>query len=110
MPSIMTDLTIDWSYDGTDLDGNVPEVTFGKVQLKVGGILADLLTPFLEKIRPIIEPLMPVVNVLTTDLPVIDAFGIHKSLLDLAGDFADQLHLPKNDPYRKEKKRICQIE
>ncbi len=29
MPSIVTDLSIDWTFDGTDLRGSVPEVTFG---------------------------------------------------------------------------------
>ena len=104
LPTILTDLTIDWSFDGTDLDGNVPEVTFGKVQLQVGGFLGNVLAPFLETIGPIIEPLMPVIDVLTTELPVIDEFGIHKSLLDLAGDFAELL--PPDDPYRETIQRI----
>ncbi len=90
LPALVTTLDIDWSFDGSDLEGSVPHVTFGNVGLRLGDFLTKTLTPFLTKIEAILDPIEPALNVLTDLIPVLDTLlDDPVSLLDLAKVFVD---------------------
>ncbi len=90
LPSVVTDLSVDWTFDGTDLDGNVPTVEFGGVGIKLGQFLSHTIAPFLVKIEKILEPIEPVLNVLDAPLPVIDQFRDPISMLSVARDLLEE--------------------
>ncbi len=89
LPSVVTDLSVDWTFDGIDLDGNIPTVEFGGVGIKLGQFLSHTIAPFLVKIEKILEPIEPVLEVLDTPLPVIDQFRDPISMLSVARDLLE---------------------
>ena len=84
LPKFKFDLSIDWNFDGHDLAGSVPEITYGQVKVELGGFLGNVLAPLLAKLEPILDPIEPVLDLLTSEIPVIDDLGVHVTLLGLA--------------------------
>ena len=67
--------------------GPAPTVSFGNVQLDVGGLVSSFLAPILEDLEPVLESIGPVFDVINYPIP---------GLADLAAefpDFADKLYL-----------------
>ncbi|MFO1062507.1 MAG: calcium-binding protein [Pirellulales bacterium] len=99
LPSFRTGLNIDWDFNGLDLHGEIPEVTFHDVQLELGGFIAHVIAPFLTRLEPILDPIEPILDLLTSDLPVLDTAGVNASILDLGFAFAE--HLPRDSNIRR---------
>ncbi len=99
LPKFKFDLSVDWEFAGGDLKGSVPEITFGNVQVELGGFLANVLTPLLAKLEPILDPIEPILDLLSAQLPVIDDLGVHYSLLDIAAEFV--ANIPDSPMSRK---------
>jgi Ca2+-binding RTX toxin-like protein/6-phosphogluconolactonase (cycloisomerase 2 family)/PKD repeat protein len=92
-PSISTDLDIDWDFlaldtapedddagagtgTGSDDDGNMfggetPVIAFNDVTLDLGSFISGFVGPILDQIEQVLDPIMPFINMLTTELPVI---------------------------------------
>jgi Ca2+-binding RTX toxin-like protein len=96
LPSVVTDLSIDWNFDGTNLTGDVPEITFGNVGVKVGQFLSQTIAPFLLKIEQILEPIDPILRLLDTPLPVLDQFMDPISLLSIAEGLIGSVSIDSN--------------
>ncbi len=94
LPKFNFDLSVDWSFDGKDLTGSVPEITYGNVEVELGGFLGNVLAPLLARIEPILDPIEPVLDILTSEIPVIDDLGVHVTLLGLAETF---VNMPPDD-------------
>jgi len=105
-PSLLADLDIDWAFDPSQgLSGGVPTVAFGNVKMDLGEFFSDFVQPIISNIESTLKPLEPVIDLLTTPLPIIKDFFDDATLLDLArlygydktADFieaaADVLHL-----------------
>ncbi len=91
LPKFSFDLSVDWNFDGSDLIGSVPEITYGNVEVELGGFLGKVLGPLLARLEPILDPIEPVLDLLTSEIPVIDDLGIHLSVLDMAELFVQPL-------------------
>jgi Ca2+-binding RTX toxin-like protein len=92
-PKLSSEFLLDWSPNfnpvtGSDLNGVVPRVEFNHVRLEVGAFFANYVSPVVERINQILEPIRPVIDFLTKPLPVVSQIrGKDTSLLDLAGEF-----------------------
>ncbi len=89
-----TDFDLTWRIDSFSDLSNAPEVKFGTVQMNLGSFLSDFLGPIVEKVNAVIEPIKPVLDILTKPLPIISEFGSPINLLQLAdffgyGDYND---------------------
>lgn len=87
-PSFGTDFVLDWDFNAADIDdasfGELPRLSFNNVKLDLGSFLGDFAKPIVTEVRKITRPLEPVIDVITTPLPLLDKFGINISLLDIA--------------------------
>jgi Ca2+-binding RTX toxin-like protein len=99
LPSVIGDFVLDWSFEtglfnGETFDIGNPDnlhlVAFNEVGVDMGSFLSDFLGPFVEKIQEITEPLQPIIDIVTSPIPVIsDLAGQDITLLDLAAAFGD---------------------
>ncbi|MGK7918671.1 MAG: hypothetical protein AB4080_01505, partial [Trichodesmium sp.] len=80
LPSLGSDINIDWKL------GEVPGVEFNNVNLDMGTFFNDFISPVLENIQDITDPVKPVLDVLTKP---IDLKVTKFTLLDLAETFSD---------------------
>ncbi|MBT9316459.1 choice-of-anchor L domain-containing protein [Leptothoe spongobia] len=72
LPSINTDLNLDWDFFADDAS---PHVEFNNVTLDLGSFFNDFAGPILGRIQTVLDPIQPIVNVLTRRLPVLDDLG-----------------------------------
>jgi len=96
-PSFKTQFSLDWDLfnaDTSDAAGefggvfNVPEVSFTNFRINPGQVIQRFAGPVLDTINGIIEPLRPVLDVITAPLPLIsDLAGSPVTLLDVAEFF-----------------------
>ena len=64
------------------------KVQFNVVSLNLGQFLSDVVAPYMDNIQMITGPMQPIVNVLTTPIPVIsDLAGRSIRMIDLADAF-----------------------
>lgn len=104
-PKVVTDFYLNWSIDGdpnTDglqlkpfselkgdsalnlVKGGLNLVEFRDVSLDLGSFISDFIEPVLGTVRQVTDPLQPIIDFLTTPLPVISDLGPSLSLLDIA--------------------------
>jgi len=86
-PTLTADFILDWTFEsGSGLGSlTVPEVSFENIHLNVGSFLTGFVRDIIDPIQAILGPIEPVIDVLTTPLPVIsDLAGRPFTLLDLA--------------------------
>ncbi len=88
-PRLLAEFDLDWSWDpdaGTGEEGEDGELEFGfhNVQLDLGTFVSRFLGPILEQIQGVLEPAKPLIDLLTTPLPVFsDLDGSPITLLKL---------------------------
>jgi Ca2+-binding RTX toxin-like protein len=76
LPQITTDFYLNWEFTE---DGGAPEIGFTDVALDLSSFAEKFLGPVFQGIQDVTEPLDPIVEILSEDLPIIEA-----SLIDLA--------------------------
>lgn len=97
-PSIGTDLSLQWGFGSQDIFSDIvdfatalPEnaaVVIDNITLNVGSFLSDVLSPVVDIIQTIVGPFDPLLDILTSPIPVIsDLAGQDISLLDIAAQF-----------------------
>jgi hypothetical protein len=59
------------------------ELYFDNVNLDVDNIVPGFLEPVVHAVQRFTEPLQPYVNLLNQEVPIVSAFGVHVSFLDL---------------------------
>ncbi|MGK7942832.1 MAG: right-handed parallel beta-helix repeat-containing protein, partial [Crocosphaera sp.] len=89
LPRLLTDLHIDWLFDPSQPDydsilGNLPTFNFGNIYLDVGTFLNDFISPIVDNIRSVLEPVDELIETLTTPIPIISDVLGDTTLLDLA--------------------------
>ena len=89
-PSIAADFQLDWNFNSADTGapaasfGDQPQIRFENVQLDVGSFFSRFATPILGKVQTVLKPIQPVIDILTTPLPVIsDLLGEETTMVDL---------------------------
>jgi len=78
---------IDISTVGNAIKEGLRLVEFRDVSLDVGSFLSDVVGPIVKEVQKITAPIQPLIDILTTPLPVISDLGPPVTLLDLAGAF-----------------------
>ncbi|MEZ6190394.1 MAG: SdrD B-like domain-containing protein [Phycisphaerales bacterium] len=71
-PNVSTELYASWAMTIDTTNGvqiGTPEVEFRDITLNLGDFLSEALGPVLEKVNKYVEPIMPVVNFLLTEVP-----------------------------------------
>jgi Ca2+-binding RTX toxin-like protein len=108
LPSLSTDLVIDWSLSSTNVsdpdyparrvselngDAVIPGIeliAFNNMELDAKTVAQSLLGPLFEDINSFIQPFMPIVDSLTYPIPILsDLSGEPFTLLDLAEIFGN---------------------
>ena len=94
-PSIGAEIHLYWSFgSSTDYDLTTPEIVFSDVRLNLGEFFSNMFGGVLEKVQDVIEPIKPVLDILTADIPIISQLAGPVTFVDLArlfgrGDIAD---------------------
>ncbi|MEI6536132.1 MAG: calcium-binding protein, partial [Verrucomicrobiaceae bacterium] len=86
-PRVLADFHLGWSWtlSGGSSD---PEIEFNNVRLDVGSFISQVLSPILDKVHEIIDPIKPIIDIVTARLPVLsDLAGKDINFLDLAEAF-----------------------
>lgn len=97
-PSVGTSIDLDWGFGSQDIFEDIadfatvlPEnasVIIDDIFLNVGSFLSDVLAPVVDIIQTIVGPFDPLLDILTSPIPVIsDLAGQDISLLDIAAQF-----------------------
>jgi hypothetical protein len=75
-PRLFTDFHLGWAFSPTDpgLAGGTPQVAFNDVRLDLGSFVTQFAGPLLAKVKQVLEPVRPIVQLLTDPLPVISEF------------------------------------
>lgn len=83
-PSIGSGLHLYWNFsDATDYVLGSPTIEFVDVQLNLGEFFTDLFGPIISTIDSVIDPVRPILDVLTAPIPVISDLAGDVSLIDL---------------------------
>lgn len=86
-PRLLAEFRLGWEWTLDDGAGEL-QVQFTNIYLDLGTYISDFLAPILEKIRSVTEPLQPIIDIVTTPIPVIsDLAGQDVTFLDLAEAF-----------------------
>lgn len=96
-PQLRTDFDLAWTVNSFNDLTTAPSINFGTVQMNLGSFLSDFLGPIVDQVNHVLEPVMPIVKVLTDPLPVISDLAGPVTLLDLAdffgyGDYNDFIY------------------
>ncbi len=73
----------DFSF-GRSIQDGLKTVEFRNVGLDLGTYISNVVKPILEKIQDITEPVQPIIDIVTTPLPVLSDLGLDITLLDIA--------------------------
>ncbi|MEM1290644.1 MAG: choice-of-anchor L domain-containing protein [Cyanobacteria bacterium P01_H01_bin.162] len=87
LPSIGTNLVLNWDFADADLDGfetSAPTIDFNGVSLDVGSLFGGFVGPVFEGILQVLEPVMPLVEILSAEIPILDA-----TMVDVAAALAE---------------------
>ncbi|MEM9825839.1 MAG: LamG-like jellyroll fold domain-containing protein, partial [Planctomycetota bacterium] len=87
LPRLRTDLVVDWDFVAGQ-DVNQPSVNFENVQINLGDFFSGFAGDVLGAVQDVLEPVQPMIDVLTQRIPVIsDLAGSTTTLVDLARTF-----------------------
>jgi Ca2+-binding RTX toxin-like protein len=87
-PRLLGEFDLDWEWTlGGGEDGDL-EFGFHNIQIDIGQFISKFIQPVLEEVQKVTEPFQPVVDILTTPIPIIsDLAGEPITMLDLAEFF-----------------------
>ena len=75
LPQMRTGFDLGWTIDTFSDLGTAPDIEFTGVQMNLGSFLTDFLGPIVEKVNETLDPIRPVLDVLTEPIPVISDLG-----------------------------------
>lgn len=93
LPSISTDLLVNWSANaslnsGLSQWGSKPTVSFGDVSVDLGSFFDKVVKPVFQQINDVLAPVQPVLDLLSTEVPgVSELLGRPVTLADFIGMF-----------------------
>ncbi len=94
-PKLEADFLLDWGVDDI-LSGGFDSIQeglhflgFKDVRLDLGSFISEFISPVLGEIKKFTEPVQPIIDVLTTPIPVVSDLLFPITLLDLAASFGD---------------------
>ena len=91
LPQLRTIFRLDWPFSATTTAGitsSSPSITFDQVQINLGTFLENFAGEVLGTVKHVLAPIQPVIDVLTSPIPVISKLvGHNVNLIELAGLF-----------------------
>ncbi len=97
LPKILADFAFAWGFGDVTIDGNhigvdaehpeLPLLELGNIRLDIGSFLGDTIGPFIGDVYDVIEPIDPILDILTDPIPVLSDLLGPTSLLDVAATF-----------------------
>ncbi|MBI2924677.1 MAG: carboxypeptidase regulatory-like domain-containing protein, partial [Verrucomicrobia bacterium] len=89
-PRLLAEFDLDWEWTlGGDSEGDL-DFGFHNVQIDIGSFISEFIKPVLDEVKKVTEPFQPLVEILTTPIPIIS---------DLAGEPIDMLALARSFGY-----------
>lgn len=90
-PRLMADLQLDWGFSSaTGLTGAKPDVRLVNGRLDLGSFVSGVLGPLVDRVKTITGPLEPIIEILTSRVPVIsDLLKKKVTPIDLASLFGE---------------------
>lgn len=93
-PPISADLTVGWNFANAQINpsdsnlnfGDIPDVSFENVQMDLGAFMGDFISPLVEQINTLLDPIRPVLEIMTASIKVLEDFPGLGNLLDATGD------------------------
>jgi hypothetical protein len=85
-PTLTSDFVVEWDlgFGGGFDDLSTPSVSFNNIRLQIGTFLSDFVGDILGPIQEVLEPIQPIIDILTYPLPVISELrGSDTTILDL---------------------------
>lgn len=82
LPELDADFVLDWEFDGSDLSGSVQRLAIENITLDLGSFVSGFAGDVLGKVQSVLQPIQPIVDILTTPLPVANDIDF------LVGEFA----------------------
>lgn len=70
-PTLTSDFVLEWVFDGTDTEGQTPDIRFDNVRLSAGQFINNFISPVVTTIQDIIDPVRPVIDALRMPVPVL---------------------------------------
>ncbi|HET9942787.1 MAG TPA: hypothetical protein VFR05_05570, partial [Terriglobia bacterium] len=105
-PEIQADFILDWKIDGDpgvsgiqainlfnppasfdfgkSIQSGLERVEFLNVKLDLGSYITEVVGPLVREIKDTTEPVQPIIDIVTTPLPVLSDLGLDITLLDIA--------------------------
>ena len=79
LPGISADLSFGWSFSNAVVTagdnnlsfGSLPQLAFRNVKIDLGSFFSNFATPVLQKVQSLTEPLQPIFDALTKDVPAL---------------------------------------
>ena len=92
-PPITAQLAVDWDFNDAPVSpigsnatfGERPSVAFDAVTLDLAEFMEGFIGPLVEQIDALMEPLRPIINVMTTSIKALENFPGLRDLLDVTG-------------------------
>jgi hypothetical protein len=93
-PSLDADFDLSWTISaGTPLDsssntdvasfGDEPKIGFNNIKLDVGSFFSQFVTPIVQDVKKVLDPIQPVLDVLNARIPVLSDIGPLKQALNV---------------------------
>ncbi len=99
LPKIETTLAVGWSFADAEVNprddngdfGETPTIDFNDISVDIGSFFQGFAGDVLREIARVTEPLQPIIDILTTPIPILSDLGSSKvTLLDFAGTSPEQ--------------------
>jgi Ca2+-binding RTX toxin-like protein/predicted transcriptional regulator len=93
-PPISAEFAVEWTFTNEDIDpgddnalfGDVPDVGFQNVTMNLGTFMEDVIGPVIERLDEVLEPLRPILTVLTSSIKALENFPGLDKLFDVNND------------------------
>ncbi|MEO8243605.1 MAG: calcium-binding protein [bacterium] len=93
-PPITANLDVDWNFTDAAINpgdtnvsfGDRPSVSFDTVSMDLGAFMGDFIAPLIEQVDSFLDPIRPVLEIMTASIKVLEDFPGLGNLLDATGD------------------------
>ncbi len=104
-PALSATLEVDWNFAAATITpgnnnagfGTTPTVTFREVTMDLGGFMENFLSPLIVQVNDLLDPIRPIIDLLTTRLRVLEDFpglgGVFDANNDTRVDLLDIIDL-----------------
>ena len=94
LPSIRADIGVNWDAASGSIGDVIaslaePTIALSNVGLDLGSFISDVVAPVLEPINEFLDPLRPVLEALTTPIPVLSDIAGETTFTDIIGLFGE---------------------